>query len=234
MKKTLKGKVTKIIYQGDGGYTIAMVNFDKEFFTTSIKGVMDVEVNINYEFEGEMKDDDKFGEYFHVYKCEREKLTEKDQVLNYLTSKNFTGIGLRTATKIFNEFGEDTLEVIKNEPERLRDLGISEMAVQELYSKISTNDLLNDFYKELSKFGFTEFLIQEIYKYFTTHKITNPLSELRNQPFKYVDKINGFNFSKADTIFQERNDELDNEDRIFCGLVSSIENHCFQTGDTGV
>ena len=101
MKKTLKGKVTKVIYQGDGGYTIALVNFEKEFFDTSIKGVMDVEVNINYIFEGEMKDDDKFGEYFHVYKCEREKLTEKDQVLNYLTSKNFTGIGLRTATKIF-------------------------------------------------------------------------------------------------------------------------------------
>ncbi|MGL5020503.1 MAG: YrrC family ATP-dependent DNA helicase, partial [Mycoplasmatales bacterium] len=174
----LTGIINKVVYTSDGGYCIALLQPDKEFFEVSIKGIMDLHQGQVYTFEGVMKEDDRFGEFFQVYRYEKPKLTQKDEIINYLTSKAFEGIGKRTALKIYTAFEDKSLDVIKYEPEKLRELKIPESYVQELHSKLMTTDTLNDLYKILAKLGFSEFIIQEVYKYLTSKKIDNPIQIL--------------------------------------------------------
>jgi exodeoxyribonuclease V alpha subunit len=230
----LSGVVNKIVYTGEGGYTIALIQPEKEFFDVSIKGVMNLHVGQIYNFEGYYKEDERFGDFFQVQRYDKPKLTDKDEIINYLTSKAFEGIGMRTALKVYNAFGSDSLDIIKNEPEKLRELKIPESYVQELHSKLSTTDVLNDLYKVLASLGFSEFIIQEIYRYFKINEIENPIANLKNNPFDYIDKINGYTFGRADSIFLANNGNENDTSRISAAISSSITAFCNKTGDTCV
>ncbi len=230
-KTIISGVVNKIIFS-ENGFCIATIDIDGEFLPVSIKGLMEIEKEIKYDFSGEYKEEDKFGEYFQVYRYAREEIKGKEAILEYLTSKAFTGIGLRTANKIYTAFGDDAINVIKSNPDELKKIDLPEIVINELSFKISTADILNGFYEKLTPLNFSGYLINELYKYFITNKISNPLEKLFSNPFYYVDKIYSYSFKRADAIFMSQGGAVFDEYRISIALCSAISEACNKKGDT--
>ncbi|MBQ4313390.1 MAG: ATP-dependent RecD-like DNA helicase [Clostridia bacterium] len=109
----------------DSGFTVLDMEVDGDLVT--VVGMMP-EV---YEVEeltvfGQRQTHPTFGEQFRADSFERKMPATAAAILRYLSGGAIKGIGAATATKIVEMFGDDTLGVIENEPERLAQIkGIS-------------------------------------------------------------------------------------------------------------
>lgn len=234
LEKTLDVKVKKIIFQSDTGYTIAKAEIADEFEQQTIKGVMQINPGENYQLTGTFQDDDKYGEFFLVKTYKRPKLAKEDEIIKYLSSGNFEGIGKRTALKIYHQFGNQAIEIIKTEPKRLEEINISDKMREELITKLQTIDLLGDLYLLLTPFGYNDYLVKEIYSFFKQRDINNEINYLKYQPYKLMENIIGFNFDRADELFLAFNNSKDDKERIFYAIKTVIEEYCYQSGDTKI
>ena len=125
----IKGNLKRIIYKTDKGYIVGLFkvketdNEELEFYvnhTIPFTGYFH-ELNEDdlYLFNGKLIEHDKYGEQFQVESYERVMPEEKDSIVDFLSSGLFKGIGEKTAEKIVNVCGKDTLNIILNNPNDL-------------------------------------------------------------------------------------------------------------------
>lgn len=67
----------------------------------------------------------------------------RDAIIRYLSGSNFKHIGVVTASKIYDEFGEDAIEVIEKEPDKLLKLGLTPDMVQTLHTGVISTNVKN-------------------------------------------------------------------------------------------
>ena len=122
----LDGVVEDIIYSnGENGYTVCTVNCGGEPIT--LVGIMPyVGEGETIRVQGEWQVHSTFGRQFRVDYFEKKLPTTQAAILKYLASGAIKGIGPVTAERIVARFGEDSLDVIENNPRWLCDIrGIS-------------------------------------------------------------------------------------------------------------
>src|SRR5262245_30118018 len=66
--------------------------------------------------------DKKYGEQFQVEECSLRLPSSSGGILRYLSGGRFKGIGDELARRLVDRFGADTLTVIADQPERLREV----------------------------------------------------------------------------------------------------------------
>ncbi len=230
--EVIVGRVTSIVFEGNGGFVIAKVKLDDEYFEVTVKGVMQISVNQVYEFTGTYHEDPTYGENFKVISTKRPEIKGGDDIVSYLSSAQFEGIGKRTALKIYKAFGDETLDIIKTNPKMLLDIGIHESVVEELSSKTTTDTLMEDLYKLLTKYQFSEYLIKAIYGYLVENATGNKYKLFVDNPYMFISKIKGLTFNKVDEIYIDMGGQVDDLDRLKFLLSDIISRHCYQTGDT--
>ena len=72
----------------------------------------------DYTFWGQIVQHSKYGEQLQISRYERAKPTSKGLV-KYFSSSHFKGIGLKTAQKIVDTYGDNTIDEILQHPEKL-------------------------------------------------------------------------------------------------------------------
>ena len=83
--------------------------------------------NIRYDIQGHWSKNSKHGIQFEVENYEEVITHTKEGIIGYLSSGQIKGIGPKVAEKIYNVFGNDSLDVLDKEPEKLlRVSGISQ------------------------------------------------------------------------------------------------------------
>ena len=114
-----QGIITEIIFHNeDNGYTIAVMETEAEYFTvvgclpSCVKGS-------SYKLRGTFKVHPTYGEQFAFTEFEEMLPTGKAGIEGFLASGVIKGIGPKMAAAIVNLFGEETLEIMEHEPEKL-------------------------------------------------------------------------------------------------------------------
>lgn len=195
----LKVQIKKILYFNDNnGYCICQAKNEQDYLT--LKGYFDPTEGNVYEVSGSEEIDDKYGEYFKV-KDIREVLPDMQEgIIKYFTSKNFPGVGRHTARTIYNFFGDQTLSILKNNPESIYDVdGIRENLQDVIYKQFSTNDLRHQI--NSLNLGFSDNINNKIYM--LIKDVDEPMQLLKSNPYT----LTGFNdenkisFYIADKIF---------------------------------
>ena len=80
----------------------------------------------------------------------------KSGVEGYLASGLIKGIGPATAALIVARFGEDTLDILQNQPERLLEIkGITESKLEDIKTSYAESRMLQDLMTLLSPFKIT-------------------------------------------------------------------------------
>ncbi len=123
----LSGTIEGIIYKNEeNGYTVCDMEVSDELIT--IVGIIPfVSVGEEVNVSGKWIYHKNFGRQFQVSMIEKKMPGEKTSMLKYLSGGNIKGIGEATARKIVDLFGDDTFNVIENEPMKLTQIkGISE------------------------------------------------------------------------------------------------------------
>lgn len=195
--ETIKGYVDKIIYRNEeNGYTV--LNLEENGCETVCVGVFSFLDEGGYlELSGEFTFHPSYGEQFKVSSYRRIEPQGVEAIERFLGSGAVKGIGLVTAHRIVEKFGEDSLRIIDEEPERLAEIkGISLRKAQEICAMQEEKKDLRNALIFLGNYGISNALAVKIYSRYeeAVYDI------IRENPYKLADDITGIGFRKADEI----------------------------------
>lgn len=210
----VSGTIKNILYISDNFSIFRMIDIeDKE--RICIYNSNDIHQNDYIVVSGIFEINERYGERFRVSSLERRVLNDVRDIERYLSSSLFAGIGVKTARKIVDKFGEDTLDIIHNNVERIKEVdGIGEKKFIEIKSAIEGVNRDKGIISELIKIGFSLNQANKIYSLFHG----NSIDIVKKDPYELIDKISGFGFRRADSIRERLSIPKDSPNRIKHGI----------------
>ena len=238
MEYYFSGTIERVIFENQSSFfRILLLDIndtdaeDYDDFEIIVTGTMaDIVEGEDYTFWGELVHHPKYGQQLQMTRYERAKPTSKGLV-KYFSSDHFKGIGLKTAQKIVDLYGEDTIDKILQAPEKLASIsGLSKKNRDAFVEKLQLNYGTERVLAQLANYGIPNklaFQIQDFYKEET-------LQIVESAPYQLVEDIQGMGFKIADQLAEELGIASDAPERFRAGLVHSLLNLSLETGDTYV
>lgn len=236
MKKYILGNIRKIIYESNNGpYKVGIFKVretnDEEMreYVNKVIGFTGnfVEVNpdVDYILYGRLVEHPKYGTQFDVLNYEIKAPSDLDSLVLYLSSGMFKGIGLKTAKRIVERFGPDTIKTIKENPEDIATVsGMTITKARRIHDKILENEYNQELILKLNGYGFS---VREAIDLITIYG-----SDLSRKIEENIyDLVEHITFDKLDIMFLKDNDEMDKR-RIEALILHNIYTTCYETGDT--
>ena len=123
----IQGVISAVVYQNyDNGYAILRLSAGGGQNVTVVGTIPMPAAGERLMVTGKWGNHPSFGRQFEAEFLERLLPQTSMEILSYLSSRIIKGIGPRTAARIVERFGEQTLTVMEREPERLAEVsGIS-------------------------------------------------------------------------------------------------------------
>lgn len=227
----IKGIVEEIIYRNtDNGYTVAVIDCNDENIT-AVGKFPQVSQGEFVELEGSFTKHNRYGEQFNASKVKIAKPNTKDGIVKYLSSGLIRGVGPVTALSIVNKFGEDTLDVIEYNPQRLTEIrGISERKANEIAQAFQEIRKMQDSVMLMQEYEISTNLAVKIYNtYFDKTELI-----LKENPYKLCEDVDGIGFFTADRIAKKMGISEFSEFRFRAGVLHALKTACDQTGNTFV
>ncbi|RSJ40969.1 ATP-dependent RecD-like DNA helicase [Streptococcus gordonii] len=235
MEFYFSGTVERIIFENPNNFfrilLLDIEDTDAEFddFEIIVTGTMaDIMEGQDYTFWGTLVQHPKYGEQLKVTRYERAKPTSKGLV-KYFASDHFKGIGVKTAQKIVDLYGDNTIDQILADPSQLVSInGLSAVNREAFVSKLRQNYGTEMLLSKLAEYGIPNKLalqIQDTYKEET-------LEIVQKYPYQLVEDIQGIGFKIADQLAQQLGIESDAPERFRAGLVHTLFSQSIETGDT--
>ena len=219
----LVGEVGDIIYYNEtNSYMIA--EFDTEEEQTTIVGYMPfVSSADNLKIIGNFVEHKKYGRQFKVETFEKlmpQTVGETVGALEkYLANGNIKGVGEALAKRIVSRFGEDTIQVIKTEPERLAEVkGISKAKAIDIAESFLENWEVWQIVGFLERFGIGAEFAKKVYELLGI----NAIEQIEQDPYILIDIARGVDFKQIDKMALDLGIRYDNDKRIRSGIKYAL------------
>ncbi|MCI9070383.1 ATP-dependent RecD-like DNA helicase [Clostridium sp.] len=217
----LEGLVEAIIFKSDdSGYIVAKITANKELVT--IVGIMPlIKEGQQIEVKGDWINHKQFGRQFNVAEYKEVLPTSAREIEKYLSTGIIHGIGPVTAKKIVKAFGVETLDILDNDIERLREVeGIGEKKFNIIYESYLESRELKDIIMFFQNHGVTINQCLKIYKKFGPDSI----DIVSNNPYVLNDEISGIGFLTSDRIAKSLGIEPQSDFRVQSGIRYVLNN----------
>ena len=224
----ISGIVEAVRYRNDkNGYSVLLIKTEDSIITAT-GGLSGLDEGEQVTLRGEYTTHAVYGEQFAVSSYTREAPTTSSAILKYLSSSAVKGIGASTARRIVEKFGEDSLEIIENEPERLTELrGITREKALDLSEQIKKAFGFKELVMYLSPYNVTPERAVSVWKKYGLEAQTM----IKNNPYVLCGDDIGIPFEKADEIAEKMNTEIEPEYRIRAALSYALR-QATQNGHT--
>ncbi|MDR2531694.1 MAG: ATP-dependent RecD-like DNA helicase [Oscillospiraceae bacterium] len=153
---SLTGTVGGVIYKNPAnGYIVLEIESNEELIPV-VGNLGDIAEGEKLTLTGGYIESPKYGRQFKAQTCERMPPETKDEIRRYLSSGIIRGVGPAIAKKITDKFGEETLDIIENSPQKLSEItGINAdkaIYIASEYKRICNVKSIISF---LAEYGFT-------------------------------------------------------------------------------
>lgn len=174
--------------------------------------------SVDVEYVGKWIKHEKFGYQFKADCYSIIPPSSEKGIVNFLSGKNFKGIGKVQAQRIVDTFGSKTIQIIENNPVKLITVkGITEDKIEIItssYNRLRGYSRLAVF---LSSFGISSDTALKIYD-----EIGDDAEELiKINPYRLME-VRGVSFNHCDKIAVGLNSSLDSEERIEAGIKTVL------------
>ncbi len=230
---TLHGEVQKIDYKSDES-AFAVVSILTEIGVTSAVGPLGHLVpGMHVSMTGNWKFSAQYGEQFEA----RQALVESPQTLQgiqlYLRSQ-MQGVGAKTAKRIVETFGLDTIEVLNKTPLRLAEIkGISKKKAHAIAEQWQNDVQTRELEIMLRGYGLSTALCLRLVRKYKTEALRMVLEH----PYQLCEEFKGIGFKTADAIALKQGTPLNHPDRIKAIVSHTLkteeqDGHCYTPEDT--
>ena len=219
-------------YDEESGYSVLKCRARGFQDLVSVVGTMpETHVGAVLQLEGEWQVNAKYGRQFSVSSFEETMPATAYGIEKYLGSGLVRGIGPKFARRIVQVFGERTLDVIEEEPERLLEVsGIGRVRVDRIRKSWAEQKEIRNIMLFLQSHDVSTGHATKIFKTYGADSIR----VVQENPYRLADDIWGIGFRTADTIAGKMGFEHDRPERLRSGLLYALnrlsdEGHCFAT-----
>ncbi len=196
-KATLNGTVDTVIYQNEeNGYTVLRLEQGDEIYT--VVGCMPgVAMGEEIAVTGTWTRHPVYGPQLKAETLERRIPSTTKAIVTYLSSGIIKGIGAMTARRIVDAFGEDTLDIIEQEPEKLATVkGISRKKALEIGNSFQQQAGMRRLMEFLTRYELPVALGTELWRQFGQDALTI----IQGNPYLLVGEPYRVRFHAADKV----------------------------------
>ncbi len=181
---------------------------------------------VKLELEGEWTD----GKYGCRYEVDtwREVIPQtREGILSYLSSGLLKSIGPKTAEAIVARFGEESLDILEHQPEKLLEIrGITEERLEEIKQGYAESTVLRDLMILLAPFKISRKTAEKIYDFFGPDS-----AALLRKSFYQLCQIPGYGFKRVDDIVAKSGGDLHDPMRVQGALFYALEKSRTESGN---
>ena len=215
----IEGILAEIIYQNEvNSYVVGIFETEEEQFT--VVGYLPfVKKGDTLKIVGKFVEHKDYGEQFKIETFEKLMPKTLGALENYLANGNIKGVGPATASKIVNKFGEDTIHVLKYEPQKLAQIkGITKTKAVEISESFIENWEVWQIVGFLERFGMGAESAKKVYDLLGI----NAIAEIEANPYILIDISRGVDFKQIDQMAIELGVEKENQKRVKSGIKYAL------------
>lgn len=223
---TLEGKVSHIIYRNEqNGYTVFILNTEDDRFT-AVGETEDINEGDKVELDGEMSFHKNYGEQIVFKTITKLMPVDGDSIIKYIDNAKIKGIGEKTAERIVERFGADTVEVIRYEQDKLTQVkGMTAEKITGLHKYIEDQWERWNLTNFLAKYGISIIMASKIYDKLGI----TALEIIKEDPYSLLNFIDNIEFKMVDKLGQNLHISMTNENRVKAGILYTLS-HIMRTG----
>lgn len=234
----IQGAIERITYYNEeNGYSVIKIKPDTRMpraqardGTVTVVGIMpELIEGESAQFVGEWVNNPQYGLQFKAQQAIPVAPNSEKGIVAYLSSGLVRGIGPRTAEKIYEHFGDDTIKILDTQPDRIHEVPtLKPSLAKDLIEAWQNNRVMRNMMIYLQGLGISAKMAQRIYAEYGSQ--TQQIVE--GNPYQLADDVFLVGFKKADQIAQNMGVELDDKYRLRAGLHFTLnelsrEGHTF-------
>ena len=225
----LIGTIEDIIFRNEqNNYTVLIVNSNNQRIT-AVGKFPQISEGLSVELEGQTSVNSKYGEQFSVQEVKILQPSSCLAIERYLSSGIIKGVGPVTAKKIVDKFKTDALAIVELNPMRLAEIkGISKNKAFEIGNAYAECRVMQEAVMFLQSHSISTNLALKIFNIYKE----NTVNQVKTNPYKLVEDIDGIGFATADAIAQKTGVDPMSEDRIKAGLFHCLKQASDKEGHT--
>jgi exodeoxyribonuclease V alpha subunit len=239
-----RGTVVRVTYYSeDSGFGV--LKAEPEYGTrdpqnintvlTTIVGVFPPTISSGSYFiaRGEWHTHPKFGRQFKAQSITEADPTGKEAIERYLASGAIKGFGPVLAKRVIEHLGEEVLQIIDNNPDRLLEVpGIGKKKLREILDAWQKKRNIREVLLFFQNHGISLSLAQRIYQAYGDKAI----EIVSKNPYALAHDVWGIGFLTADTIARALGTDLKSKERVIAGIAHTLaqatdDGHCYLPQD---
>ena len=226
----IKFVVQRVTYQNpENGYSVFQADVDGIGWQNVVGTFPDIGEGTTIVANGDWRNDKRYGRQFVVASWREELPSSVLGIENYIGSGLIAGIGKSMAKQIVSHFGQQTLEVLDKNPQRLLEVsGIGRKRLKKIQDSWVKQKGVKDVMVFLQGHGISAAYAAKIYKEYGKDSI----QKVKENPYCLADDIFGIGFKKADDIASRMGYEKNDMRRCKAGIIYTlnqlaIDGHCY-------
>ncbi|VUX39255.1 ATP-dependent RecD-like DNA helicase [Blautia luti] len=221
MSETVTGYIDHVIFRNeDNGYTVMVLKgMEEEQELTCVGTFPAITQGAAIEASGNYTTHPVYGKQFQIASYVEKMPEDALAMERYLGSGAIKGIGAALAARIVRRFGDDTMRIVEEEPERLAEIkGISEKKAMEIAEQMTEKADMRRAMIFLQKYGISLNLGAKIYQKYGQAVY----GVLQENPYRLAEDISGVGFRIADEIASRIGIHTDSDYRIRSGMLYTL------------
>ena len=218
----IEGTVEDIIYENpDNGYVVFEVSGGGVI--TVVCGIVgELHAGVSVVCRGKYENHATYGRQFHAQECETDMPKDLEAVYAFLASKSLPYIGAKTAEKILNKFGAQSLEIIANDPAQLTAIpGISADKADRIQQEFKRMFGMRELIAYLAQFEISPRRAMEVFRVFGP----SAMNAISSNPYLLCGEPLQLDFRHADSIAQYYHMEGDCTQRLEAALLRTLRHN---------
>jgi exodeoxyribonuclease V alpha subunit len=197
--ETLEGTIERIVFAGrDGEFTVARLRVARQTEPVTVVGnLFGLPVGAHLRAVGQYENNPRFGRQFRVAAYTELAPRTAAAIRRYLGAGLIQGIGEKFANRIVEHFGEKTLDILEQAPDRIREVpGIGRtraLAIKKAWAEKRGQREVMAF---LQGYGVSPALAARIYKRYGA----DATKRVREDPYRLAFEVWGIGFLSADRL----------------------------------
>ena len=215
----IEGVLTEVIYQNEvNSYLVGILETEEEQIT--VVGYLPfIRKGDSLKVVGKFVEHKEYGEQFKIETFEKLMPKTLGALETYLANGDIKGVGPATASKIVNKFREETIHVLKYEPQKLAQIkGITKDKATEISESFIENWEVWQIVGFLERFGIGAESAKKVYDLLGIDAI----SEIEANPYILIDISRGVDFKQIDQMAIKLGVEKENQKRVKSGIKYAL------------
>jgi exodeoxyribonuclease V alpha subunit len=219
--------------QGAGDFSVAggaIMDLERTGLVTIVGNLIGVSPGEILRCIGRWVANERFGLQFAVEEYESVVPSTEEGLRRYLSSGLIPGIGEKFARRLVDRFGMETIDIIENDPDRLREIpGFGKKRIAALREGWEEQQHLRQIMIFLHSHGIGTATALKIYKKYGNDSVR----VVQENPYALAIEVSGIGFIKADRIARSLGFSADSMERAQAGIVYVLEQaamgegHCY-------